>query len=492
MKIFKKRIQGGRNLAVAYLAVAYLITAAAFLASPLPAVASSASGTSSLAPSPILESALARYLLQSTREGKTFARGVLGRAIYDQSDLRRLSKRLSRGDRETKALRSDFETRLHRIEAELKTRRAGVPQLGTRSELLESLAAQHLKTISGSNGRIQFAGPPSGARNITQAREAFIQSASEAAEQARAVKISSADAATRESARAFENAIPIVPGSIEAGLRTQSKIYGRLKLLEEKYLYEGALYDGDRIAEFLSHQPALRGKPVTLHNVIAYVVIRRKELASELITLADFYGHESPLLANLLRHAAGKIGMSESATRRFAEKMPELSAKIYEPGGKHYHDVASYAAVIWGELGELRVAVREAGLSERGLDVSQLGRVFGKGPMASEARAELRKLVSERPTFFAKELDLIFDQGRIWGEVKYFREPFSHRHNQWSSLIDQAEKTLDLKRALEANGVLRESLGGGIDLRIYFVNGVTPEAAAHLERMGFAVFGARF
>jgi hypothetical protein len=159
--------------------------------------------------------------------------------------------------------------------------------------------------------------------------------------------------------------------------------------------------------------------------------------------------------------------------------------------GGSYEDFRGYVATLWGEMGELRVAVRESGLLDRGLRVSDLGRLFGTGRAADVARRELSDLAYANGQIFQKELDLLFDKGATWGEVKYFNEPLKVGDFHWDRVTAQIEKAKRLKEILEDSPRIRAAIGKRIKMRIYLVSGVTPEAAAELEKLGVEVIGER-
>lgn len=80
-----------------------------------------------------------------------------------------------------------------------------------------------------------------------------------------------------------------------------------------------------------------------------------------------------------------------------------------------------------------------------------------------------------------KEIDVVFDNGNSWGEVKNYNHPLAlsdleKPNEHGTSLLDQAKKTTQLARALGNKKVY------------YFIrHGITPEAMRALEALGITV-----
>jgi hypothetical protein len=419
----------------------------------------------------LLRTGWARALLTETRAGAELAERIAGKPVRDVADLIDLRARIEAADPRAARLRAELEPRLESIRAELEAQ--GASRGRPSAPLLEELATRHLGLAD--SARWERAGRLGAIEFVAAAPEAFPA--------ARARLLAAAPEAS-----SFEAAVEVAPLSIEGRLPASAKIYDRLVALERRFLESEGLADPDRASEQV--RARLGGRNPTLKDILDHVVQARQELARELQALSARYRGGNDLLSGTLSKAAHEIRLNDSALRKYAAKAPELASVDYQPG-RHFEDFTGYTAKLRGELGELRVAVREEGVVARGAEVEAIGRFFGTGRAADRARAELQLLATRTQGLLRKELDLVFRGGAVWGEVKYYREPLARADGHWETVAAQAAKTLELKRLLEANPAIRAALGGPIELRIYFVSGVSDDAAAALEAMGYRVLGPR-
>jgi hypothetical protein len=199
-------------------------------------------------------------------------------------------------------------------------------------------------------------------------------------------------------------------------------------------------------------------------------------------------------VAELFDRAAGDADLSGKALRRLDSHAEELGEINYD-GPRSADLVMGHVYNLFGQMGELRVAVRLKGIVARGLEPENLGRFMGEGKAADVARARLAKLAQAYPHEMTKELDLLMDDGWLWSEVKNYNKPFGPGHRSYAKVMKQAKLSCEIRDLLQGDPVIARAFKAAkteIRLRIYFVQGVTDEGARELEAMGIEVFGPRF
>lgn len=440
-----------------------------FLSGPSPILEAQAGGTRIYR---LLVTEWTEYVLSRTPQGRRISELLIGRPVADPGDFSDLRSRLTWMDAESQQIRWELESRLLKVEREFQRRRMDRTLreriVDADHALLDDLAGHFLVPEPRllEQGRLQF----------TRARGIPFQP--------RASARAFAEARPRHGGP-MERDVPVERGSIESALPARLKVYDRLVELETRYGYEYSLFDLNRLGDEL--QRAARSSRVTVKDVVDQVIRRRNQLASELEVLSVDYRNVDSELSRILSDAADKIRFNEGARRRYGTKTARYSGLAFDPN-LHVNEISGYASILNGVFGELRVGVRVGGVQGRGLSVAELERVLRPGPFQREATQRLRTLFESNPQVFQKELDLVMGDGRIWSEVKYYPNVLSGG-SQWKSVKKQAELTLRIKEALEAEPAIMRALGGPIELRIYIVNGVRPSVAARLEEMGFQVFG---
>ena len=78
--------------------------------------------------------------------------------------------------------------------------------------------------------------------------------------------------------------------------------------------------------------------------------------------------------------------------------------------------------------------------------------------------------------------------------MKNYSEPFSRQHFNYAKVLRQAQQSVRSMRLMQSDPAIARVFSEKnvtFRLRIYFLGGVTPEAAADLETIGFEVFGLR-
>ncbi|MCC7442952.1 MAG: hypothetical protein IT285_15065 [Bdellovibrionales bacterium] len=243
--------------------------------------------------------------------------------------------------------------------------------------------------------------------------------------------------------------------------------------------------DLDRLADALSSG---LGRPATEAEIVREVLMRRQVLAAELQTLGEAYGRADPLTSRLFKRAAERIDATAQVWAR-ARAQEHLRSFAYETGGPSINRLSGYPSSVPGETGELLVALRESAVAETGMRVKALGRIFGGGSAAHAARQELDRLAQVDPEVIGKEFDVFIEGGRVWGEVKNFERVMTSSDNQWEAVLQQAERAVRTRDLVNSSEILREFLGGPVELRSYFVGGITRSAAMRLQEMGITVFG---
>jgi hypothetical protein len=432
-------------------------------------IAGAFAGTASAAPSSsrlveLLTSDWGMSLLTETPVGQRLAKVLIGRP--------------PRGvDRELIEQKLRF-----RWNAELESRLVGLNGELARvseaegAELLDSLAERYLGDLELlKNGRApRTAGATSGNAlpPVAGARAAFVSRSS-------------------SERLVLGTSLPLEAGSIEDRLPESIKVEPRLLELEERYLREQGLLQPGRLAARL--QRKLGVQSLNLGDVMGEIIQGRKAMAEALRQLAAQYEAAEPFLARTIEKAAGEIDVSQSAAAKVRENLPDWNATIFDTR-EHSELLRGYTSKIRGEMGEIHAAIRTRGVVERGLNIRELGVFFGESAKGRAARSALARMAEAQPNIFQKELDLIFEGGFDWGEVKGFAERFSPQHQYFDRVMEQAGKTVKIKTLLESDPEIRgalEEMGTRIRLRLYFTHGVTPEAAQRLERLGIEVHGVR-
>jgi hypothetical protein len=404
-------------------------------------------------------------LLRDTAAGRELAVRLIGRPVADVADIQDLHASLDRAD--SARVRAELERRFSQAEDEARVRLEKKPlNPAERARLVEELSERFLVTRADSGGTLEFVS------------EGIRPQAGYEAGRAAMADI-------------FDSVIPVEAGSIEDRLPKDSKVYGRLVEIENRYFEERSVMHPDAIAQKLMQDRGV--DHVLLEDVLGYIVDQRLQMADELRKLAAGYRAQQPLLANTLGQAAESIGLSPDSLGKFKVKMRDVGQQEYVMGQK-YIDMPGYTGILRGEMGELKVAVRISGLADRGLRARDLGRFFGRGKVADLARARLREL-ADRYRFFRKEFDLLLDQGFEWAEIKNYDEVLGHHGMRYDKVVSQAQMSLNIKKILESDPQIRAALkamGKKIRLRIYLTGGVRENVATELEGMGIQVFGPRY
>lgn len=415
-------------------------------------------------------------LMHDTQAGHELAIRILGRdftGAADVADLNRKIFALPAGD----DLRGELQSRLERAEDEFDSKlRARPMSLGDRSLLLEELSSRYLKFQLLGGGKIEFLPIDAGGGGYAGAREAM-----------EGLRL-----APTSLGATLETAIPVEPGSMVS--RLGAKVYDELIGIESRFMVRDGLESADEIAQGVRASRGGGNSAVTLKDMLDYVVAERQRMAGELRSLEARYRTADPLLSETLGKAAHEVDLSPAALEKVAEKAPVLAALTFGQG-EHGDQILDYVSKLRGEMGELKVAVRVKDLVARGLKVEELGAFFGKGNVADLARARLAELSPQYPREFGKELDLIMDQGTLWGEVKNYGGVLSPQHRNFEKVLEQAQLTVEIRKILESDPVIDRALkamGKHIRFRIYLLGGVTESAARALEDLGYEVSGPRY
>jgi hypothetical protein len=409
---------------------------------------------------PLSPRALQLEAFANTSAGREISRALLGAPVRTLSDLDQLAWKLRSNDPHIRSIREELELRMPQLARELER----YSNLHATHAHLESLSARILRfdqTEAGLQFFPFFSELPSA--SFTRSAQNFLEAAPE----------------TR-----FEAAIPRGPRSIDRQLGVRNSIYARLMDLEKKYVHQLGVLDPDAIA----HRLAVTRPRVTVRDVTDEILRLRREMLRELNDWAHFYDSAHPSLAKQLRKTRAELNMSSDATARYQIKARDFEQWEYV-AGQHDDMIRGYNGKVQGELGELRVLVRVDDFSQRGLKIQDL--VQNLGSSTPRSALSLWSRIHATPQFAGKELDLILDEGRTWAEVKTFRDIFSPQHRQFRHVIDQAELTIAIRDYLYQSSEWRRVYPEPILLKIYFLGGVTDDAARVLEQMGLEVIGAR-
>jgi hypothetical protein len=397
-------------------------------------------------------------LLQTTR-GRALMERLIGRPLQGAGDLGDLHAYLDQ--QAALPLNRRLESNVEKISEELRVRTGGrglaVLARAEREILLEEISSRYLD--------VDALVPTPG--KFEAARVRFLQGE-------------------------FEAAIPIEKGSLEDRLAPDQKIWSRLMAIEKKYLRNLGLGRPEQIAAIVRERLGVRTAEVP--QMMDYIFATRRQMAAELKATAALYQRSEPFLAESLEKAAKLIHVSDATAAKFAQKLKESAINWRNIPGASSEEIPGALAQLRGELGELKVSVRLAGVEARGLTVKQLGRFFPKDAVGDAARAELEIMTKEHPEMLLKELDLIMNQGTEWAEVKNYGKPLDRGHQFHDKVLLQARKTVRIKEYLETDPAVSEAfreMGKSIQLRIYLVAGVSEDVAQELEALGFQVFGPR-
>jgi hypothetical protein len=406
--------------------------------------------------------ALQHELFSNTRIGRQLAEHLLGSPIQNSSDLSRLISRLRSNDHATQRIRTELELRIPQLARELEK----LPVSAALESHLDSLASRILRfdvTTEGLHFYPFVSELPSA--SFTRNAQLFLE----------ATPLSR-----------FEAAIPRAPRSIDRSLSRNYSISERLALLEDRVVHELGVLD----AESIAHRLALTNEQVTVQQITDEILRIRQEITKSLRDWSQEYRSLHPQLSQQLQKTANELTLSPDALVRYQHKSQELARLVYEPDA--YDDlIRGYNGKIQGELGELKVLVRVNDFSARGLKTFELSQLFPRTPHATGATAALARHLEAFPQFAGKELDLILDEGRIWAEVKTFRDIFSRQHRQFRHVVEQIELTQAIRQHLNELPAWRQIYPESIELQIYFVGGITEDAARLIEAKGVQVFGAR-
>ena len=397
-----------------------------------------------------------------TRIGRQISEAILGVPVRNSADLDRLLALLNSRDPRLLQVRSELELRIPQLARELEK----LPPRASLPDPLEALASRILRFEAGPEG-IHFYPFQSELASASFSRNA--QSFLEGAPLSR-----------------FELGIPRSPRSIDRSLLLADSISERLARLEGRYVHELGVLD----AETIAHRLALKKPRVTVKDITDEILRIRGELTEIMTAWAQEYRSRSPQLSEQIRKTVHELTLSPEAFARYQQKAHELARLSYEPG---VHDdlIRGYNGKLQGELGELRVLVRVNDFTARGLKTFELSTLFPSTVRGQAAKAALASHLESVPQYSGKELDLILDGGRVWAEVKTFRDIFSREHRQFRHVVEQLELTQAIEAHLRALPEWRSIFPDPIQLRIYFVGGITEDAARILESKGVEVFGAR-
>ena len=140
-----------------------------------------------------------------------------------------------------------------------------------------------------------------------------------------------------------------------------------------------------------------------------------------------------------------------------------------------------------GIVGELRVLTTIPGVTRSNVPVQDLVADFRKS-LAGAARNGVLLTTTELRALCKKEIDVVFDNGQSWGEIKnsgfvtlesLFRKPVTSKR-VLRSIFEQAQFTRDLLNRIPPNQRSQQ-------FHYFFANGIEDAAKTELERLGFAV-----
>lgn len=237
---------------------------------------------------------------------------------------------------------------------------------------------------------------------------------------------------------------------------------------------------------------------LTTEKLLDAVRDARLKQAEEMRLLAVAY-RDVPLVRDTLVMNAAKLDLDEGALRRFDENKDRFKGQFFDidnPNSEVFQFLLGYASAIPGQFGELKVALRLPQLICQGCTVGNLVSMqkFMSSLGDSVTRdAVIKKLTDGAPHILGKEIDVIFNEGRAWGEVKNFREPITRGIGNWDEVINQARKMLKL-RSLMNRGVVHDRKHFHLDVQemhYFVINGISEGAAAELEALGYVVHGMR-
>jgi len=406
--------------------------------------------------------ALQVELFTQTRIGRQISEHLLGSPVQNSADLSRLISRLRANDAATYRIRTELELRVPQLARELEKLPASV----RLDDHLDALANRILRFDIAADGLHFYP---------------FVSELPSASFTRNAQQFLDATPLSR-----FETAIPRAPRSIDRSLNWNHSIAERLARLENRVVHELGVLD----AESIAHRLALTHEEVRIHQITDEILRIRGEITRNLRDWSQEYRSLHPQLSQQLQKTASELTLSPEALVRYQQKSQELARLVYEP--ETYDDlIRGYNGKIQGELGELKVLVRVNDFSARGLKTFELSQLFPRTPHATGATAALARHLEAFPQFAGKELDLILGEGRIWAEVKTFRDIFSRQHRQFRHVVEQIELTQAIRAHLNELPAWRQLYPESIELQIYFVGGITEDAARLIEAKGVQVFGAR-
>lgn len=98
-----------------------------------------------------------------------------------------------------------------------------------------------------------------------------------------------------------------------------------------------------------------------------------------------------------------------------------------------------------------------------------------------------------RPDLHDKEIDVVFKDGRAWGEVKYYRDPIRTGSMNWKKIVRQAKLLIELQQLMNRGLMIRGKLVqlDVEELHFFAPNGIETKAARVLEQLGYQVHGPR-
>ena len=286
-------------------------------------------------------------LLRESTAGNELVSRLLGRRLTgardDARDVGSLRARLELADADQ--LQVELQARLERAESEFESQRKMRPMSpAERGQLLEELSSRWLRIRVNASGSIEFVELTAGAGSYAASREAM----------------AGLRLAPTSLGATLESAIPVEPGSMTASLGAQ--LYDELIGIENRFLFQNGLDSAEGIAQAVGGGT---NAPVTLKDMLEYVVAERQKMSAELLRLEAQYRPADRLLADTLDKAAHEVGLSQHSLHKIEAKAPALAAVPFT-GGESADEILDYVHKLFGEMGELKVAVRVNGLVGRG------------------------------------------------------------------------------------------------------------------------------
>ena len=124
-------------------------------------------------------------------------------------------------------------------------------------------------------------------------------------------------------------------------------------------------------------------------------------------------------------------------------------------------------------------------------DIFSSQRELKLGPILQSELSKQIKQLQNNHKLNSAEIDLVFDNGNAWGEVKYLLSPVL---NLWhhSSILNQVKNLNYYRDYMSSKGIQYRGQTYKIKrpvLHLFFVNGIAPSAAAELKALDVIVHG---